>query len=102
MRLPDGHTASIQIGAVHGVFTYTQMGLANRKNGNPSVQWELLRAFADGYGSLTWRSSQADRRNQKRRELLAQRLRQFFRIETDPFVTSGNGWRARFSITGAG
>jgi hypothetical protein len=101
MRLLDGRTASIHVGHVYGVFTYTQMGLANRKNGNPSVQWDLLRAFAAGYGSLTWRSAQADRRNQKRRELLTRRLRQFSRIEGDPFMTAGNGWRALFSIAGA-
>ena len=98
VRLLDGHTASVTVGDARGVFTYTQMGMTNRKNGNPSVQWELLRTFAAGHGILTWRSQQADRRNQKRRELLARNLQRFFRIPSDPFLPSGNGWRARFVI----
>ena len=98
IRLTDGHTLAASVGAAHGVFHYAQMGLVNRKNGAPSVQWELLRAFAAGAGRLTWRSPQADRRNQKRRELLARALRRFFRIDSDPFVPHDNGWRARFGI----
>lgn len=102
LRLVDGHTVSISVGAAHGVFNYAQLGMANRKSGNPSVQWELLRMFAEGGGALTWRSPGAGRRNQKRRELLARSLRQFFRIEGDPFAACGDGWRARFQIEGPG
>ena len=49
-------------------------------------------------GLLTWRSAQADRRNQKRRENLARMLKGFFRIDGDPFVPCGNGWRALFRV----
>jgi hypothetical protein len=76
------------------------VGLANRKTGRPSVQWELLSAFAAGNGTLTWRSPQADRRNQKRRELLARSLRRFFRLEEDPFEPYSNGWRTKFQVSG--
>jgi hypothetical protein len=100
IRLLDGHTASIVVGPAHGVYNFAQMGLVNRKNGNPSMQWQLLKAFAAGGGVLTWRSPQADRRNQKRRELLARSLREFFRIDSDPFSSQKNGWRARFTIGG--
>jgi hypothetical protein len=102
IRLVDGHTASIVVGTAHGVYNFAQMGMANMKSGNPSVQWELLKAFAAGYGIITWRSRQADRRNQKRRELLARSLREFFRIDSDPFLPHDNGWRARFTVSGPG
>ena len=62
LRLVDGHTVSVAVGAAHGVFNYAQLGMANRKSGNPSVQWELLRLFAQGSGVLTWRSPGAERR----------------------------------------
>jgi hypothetical protein len=101
MHLVDGHTLSVAAGAAHGVYHYAQVGLANRKNGRPSVQWELLSAFAAGNGTLTWRSPQADRRNQKRRELLARTLKRFFRLDDDPFEPYGNGWRALFQVSGA-
>ena len=100
LRLVDGHTVSVTVGATHGVFTYAQLGMANRKSGNPTVQWELLRLFAQGDGVLTWRSAGAERRNQKRRELLARCLARFFRIGGDPFQAHGNGWRARFQVGG--
>jgi hypothetical protein len=102
MHLVDGHTASIVVGTARGVYTYVQMGMANRKNGSPSVQWELLRTFAAGEGTLTWGSPGADRRNQKRREVLARQLRAFFRIEGDPIVSCGNGWQTRFQVGGPG
>jgi hypothetical protein len=100
IHLIDGHTASISLGPVRQICTYAQMGMANRKNGAPSVQWELLRIFAAADGLLTWRSAGADRRNQKRRELLVKALRQFFRLEGDPIQTCGNGWKTRFQIEG--
>ena len=38
------------------VCNYTQMGMANRKNGEPTLQWALLRAFAEERGVLDWDS----------------------------------------------
>lgn len=102
IHLLDGHTASITVGNVRGVYNFAQMGMVNRKRGTPSVQWELLRAFASGHGILTWRSPQANRRNQKRRELLARQLRMFFRIDGDPIATHENGWRTVFAIGESG
>jgi len=101
IRFIDGHTVSITVKSVKRVFNYTQMGMANRKNSNPTVQWKLLEAFAEKRGVLEWSSPKADRLNQKRREILAKNLREFFRIEGDPFrlTDDGKGWRARFLIT---
>lgn len=94
----DNHTVSVRVMSAHGVCNYTQMGMANHKNGNPTVQWEFLRTFSDGHGHLDWKSPTAERKNQKRRENLAKDLRRFFRIDGDPFQQEGNGWRARFAI----
>jgi hypothetical protein len=95
IRFRDGHTVSIRVLGQEGVLTYAQMGMASRKNAEPTVQWKLLKAFAEGRGTLTWTSSHADRRNQKRRENLARDLRAFFRIEGDPIAITddGRGWR---------
>jgi hypothetical protein len=100
VRFKDGHTVSIRVKSETGMFNYTQMGMASRKNGNPTVQWELLRTFADEGGTLVWSSSKADRRNQKRREILAANLRCFFQIDTDPFrlTPDRKGWEANFHI----
>lgn len=96
----DGETVSIKVGSATGTFVYAQLGMADKRNGKPTVQWELLRAFARGYGALTWSSGEASRRNQKRREMLAANLKQFFRIDGDPIEYLGEtkGWRTLFTI----
>ena len=101
IRFKDGHTVSIKVRSVGGVFNYTQMGMANKKNGNPTLQWKLLEVFANERGILDWSSDEANPRNQKRRELLAANLREFFRIKGDPFkmTKDGKGWQARFLIS---
>jgi len=99
IRFKDSHTVRVRVLDAHGVFHYAQMGMANGKNSKPTRQWELLEAFAEARGTLTWKSPHADRKNQKRRELLAKDLRAFFRIDGDPMplTADGGGWRARFT-----
>jgi len=100
IKFKDGYTVSIKVKTISGVFNYTQMGMANKKNSNPTVQWDLLYTFANEHGTLDWTSSQAHRRNKKRREILAANLRTFFRIEGDPFrlTKDGKGWQSCFQL----
>jgi len=97
----DGHNVSVKVKTAKGTFNFTQMGMVNRKSGNPTRQWELLSNFADGKGTLDWNSTHASPRNQKRREVLATNLKAFFRIEGDPFslTDDSKGWQARFKIS---
>ena len=101
IKLKDRHTVSVRVKSATGVFHYAQMGMANKKNSEPTKQWELLEAFADEHGVLDWSSNKADRKNQKRREILATNLRDFFRIDGDPFrlTDDGKGWQALFLIS---
>ena len=100
LSFKDGHTVSVRVRSARGMFNYSQMGMASEKNGAPTVQWDLLRTFANEYGVLDWSSRQADPRNKKRREILGANLRDFFRIDGDPFVLTddGKGWQTRFSV----
>jgi len=98
VRFIDDDTVGVRVGQKHGIFNFAQMGMANRRNGRPTTQWDLLRAFADEYGRLTWRNRKADRRNQKRREKLTRNLQDFFRFRGDPFVYEEGGWQSRFKI----
>jgi hypothetical protein len=98
IRFRDGETVSVALRSLRAVLTYSQLGMAKQSNAAPTAQWGLLRAFADGRGTLDWRAPTASRRNQKRRERLARDLVRFFRIEGDPIAYTGNGWRCRFVI----
>jgi len=100
MRFTDGHTVSVSVLGVTQLCTYEDMGMANKRTKQPTIQWDLLQGFAREHGVLTWSNSAASRQNQKRRERLADALEAFFGIAGDPFehdATLG-GWRARFRI----
>jgi hypothetical protein len=96
----DGHTVVISAGDKSGVYNFAQMGMSKSNTGTPTVQWELLEAFANEHGVLTWHSERADRRWKKQKHLLAQHLRRFFRIDDDPFayLRDSKGWEAKFDI----
>lgn len=101
IKFKDGHTVSIKVGEASGTYNYTQMGMVDERNGNPTKQWKLLESFATAHGKLGWGHPDAARKNQKRRETLAENLRDFFRIEGDPFrwTKDGRAWEAYFTIS---
>lgn len=100
MHFDNNHVANIRVKNASGTYDFSKMGMVNRTNGKPSKQWELLHAFSDGRGWLTWESSQAHRRNKKRKQLLAESLQRFFRIDGDPFTydEDAKGWYALFQF----
>lgn len=100
VRFLDGETVAVKVAAVTRTLTYTQMGMADGRNAKATKQWHLLRDFAQGGGTLTWQSPSADRKNQKRRENLANDLKAFFRIDGEPILPTddGKGWRTTFTI----
>jgi len=101
IKFRDGHTVSIKVKEVRQICSYSRMGMDDKRSSNPTVQWRLLQAFADGHGILDWTSSGASRKNQKRREQLSSNLQDFFRIDGDPFRLTDDrkGWKARFLIS---
>lgn len=101
LRFRDGHTLSVRCGNTTRSFTYAEMGMQDAKSKQPDKQWELLRLFAEERGIFTWRSKGADYRNQKRKERLAKKLKNFFGIKSEPFKSylgDGGGWEALFTI----
>ncbi len=95
-----GDKVAIKVKHITGTFNWGEMGMSNKKNGDPTAQWELLTAFARGHGTLDWTSSNAHLNNQKRKEILAKNLQAFFRIEGDPFTYDKQikGWETKFAI----
>ena len=100
IKFTDGHTVSVKVGEAIGTFAYSQMGMADGRNAKPTVQWQLLRSFADNFGAMTWENSGAKRENQKRRDNLVRDLKAFFRIDGDPieYIEQIKGWRTVFTI----
>ena len=84
IRFMDGHTVSIQVNSERRVCNYTQMGMANRKNGDPTRQWKLLEGFANSRGEIDWHGRHAALSVKKQKQELSKRLRTFFGLDDDP------------------
>ncbi|MFH1844877.1 MAG: hypothetical protein ABIF77_16930 [bacterium] len=100
IKFRDGHTVQITAGDKRRIYNYIQMGIYNTRNSKPTVQWNLLYAFAEERGVIDWESKFADRKNQKRKEDLTKNLQAFFQIPGDPIMYDPEikGYRTRFSI----
>lgn len=100
IRFIYGDKVSVKVKSETGVFNCAEMGMASKKNGEPTEQWNLLREFAKGHGRFDWDSLAANRTIQKRKQNLAKDLCAFFKIIGDPFiyVKDIKGWEARFHI----
>jgi len=100
IKFIDGEAVSVKVGTASGTFVYSQMGMADGRNGKPNTRWRLLQSFAKGYGNLNWDSPDASPKNQKRRESLSRDLQAFFRIDGDPiqYLPETKGWRTLFAV----
>ena len=100
IRFITQHQVHIRVRGTAGTYEHTQMGMANKRNDQPTKQWELLQLLAEHRGELTWSDFGADRKIEHRRRLLARQLREFFGIEGDPFdkLPGGHGWRTLFTV----
>jgi hypothetical protein len=100
IRFLDIDTVSITTAGVVGRYHFTEMGFSRSGNKRSNVQWELLRAFAKSYGTMTWTSPGASRRNQKRKERLSETLCEFFGISDDPirWMPDRCGWQTLFAL----
>lgn len=100
IRFVNSEKISVSIGDQRQTLTYSQLGLIDSRNGNPSKQWELLRKFASEHGIMTWLSPQACRQNRKQRELLNKSLQKFFDIDGEPIELTDDrkGWRCVFKL----
>jgi len=100
IQFRDGHTVTIWAGDESGKFNFSQMGMANKKNGDRTEQWKLLEAFAASRGEIDWNSRYATDKLKKQKQVLSKRLREFFRLKEDPieWVKGEKCYRCRFRI----
>ena len=105
IRFIDGHTISIQMNSERRVCNYTQMGMANRKNGDPTKQWKLLEGFANSRGEIDWYGTHAALSVKKQKQELSKRLRAFFGLDDDPIEwvkDTRSYYRCKFTILPVG
>ena len=93
----DDERVSIRVGKTVRTLNFTQLGLVDARDARADEQWDLLQTFLRRGGTLAWSDSEADQRNQKRKERLARILKRFMGIKGDPFelieYLEGGKWR---------
>ena len=98
IRFLDGYRVTVTVKGKSATLNFAQMGMVNRRNSEPTVQWKLLWDFAYSPGRILARNDR--RHNSKQREKLAKALRAFFRIDGDVFqlTDDGKGWEPCFVL----
>ena len=96
----DGDTIRATVLRESRVLTDAQMGMAQKRNQKPTVEWAFLIDLANGHGTFVPPKHAGRIDYQKRHERLAEQLKKFFRIPSSPIrsLGPGRGWKARFTI----
>ena len=91
---------NVRFGAETRKFGPEQLGMRNKKNGQPTLAWTLLEIMAVKAGTLSWNDPEASVGLKKQKQLLSTLLRNAFGIRDDPIVwRAGQGiYQARFTI----
>jgi hypothetical protein len=101
LRFINGHELESRVsGRGGGVFSYAHLGMAKTNKDEPTVQWDLLRSLAESRGEFLWPRSVRRKTMQKRRQRLADHLRDFLGIMDNPFddLLGRRGFKTRFTI----
>jgi hypothetical protein len=86
IQFRDNHTVTIWAGEETHRYTYGEMGMISKKDKNPTVQWTWLQGFAVSHGEINWGNKHSAHSLKKQKQLLSNRLREFFRLEDDPII----------------
>lgn len=104
IRFLDGLTVKVSANDANMTVDYRQMGFEDARNRLPNTQWHLLKLLAKTGGQLSWEDSEASDNFKKKKQLLADTLKAFFRIKNDPFYPykEQKAYRTKFSLKAEG
>jgi hypothetical protein len=85
-------------------FEPEHLGMKNRKNGRPTLQWTLLQQLALAGGELDWMDREASISIKKQKQALSDRLKAAFGIEGSPirWDEARSAYVARFLLRASG
>lgn len=82
-------------------FEPDDLGMKDRRNGQPSSLWELLRLFAGSGGFLAHRNAQGRAKLERKKQLLCQRLNEALGMEGEPITVEPDGYHCQFIVSAA-
>lgn len=86
-RFVNPHTLFIEITRLEAKITadYKEMGMWDKRSGQPNAQWSVLRGLAQYGGEISWTTPIANDSIKKQKQLLSAALKRYFGIKDDPF-----------------
>lgn len=90
----------VQAGKDLQTYNYAEMGFEDKRTGNPNQEWALLGELAKQRGEIAHgsRNGKDFVAREKRMERMRKRLRDQFKIASDPILRDETGYRCRFKI----
>jgi hypothetical protein len=87
MKFLDDENVTIIAGRYRRNASYLDMGFADTrgKKPQPNAQWEFLKVLAQKGGEIRYADSEAKDSYKKQKQFLSEKLKSYFRLDTDPF-----------------
>jgi len=82
-------------------FEPDDLGMKDRRNGQPSSLWELLRLFAGSGGFLAHRTTPGRAKLEKKKQILCTRLNEAFGMDGEPITVEPDGYHCQFIVSAA-
>jgi hypothetical protein len=98
IQFTDSNYVNIQVAGHSHKTGYADMGFANKNTSKPTFQWALLSLLAKGGGELPASSNDANDKYKKQKQLLSEKLKEYFSIEPDPFEPYKGGYKTRMTL----
>lgn len=98
IQFTDNNYVNIQVAGHSHPTGYADMGFVDRRTSKPTIQWTLLSLLAKGGGELPASSSDARDKYKKHKQLLSDKLKDYFDIEPDPFEPYNGGYKTRMTL----
>ncbi len=96
----NGHDVHISAKATTETVNFKAMGFEDARTGLPNTQWALMRILAENKGQVNWKDSEAATNIKKRKQILSDTLKAYFRIDDDPFYPyrDERAYRTKFTL----
>ena len=98
IQFTDSNFVNIQVAGHSHQTGYADMGFVDKRTNKPTIQWGLLLVLAKNGGLLSASSGDARDKYKKHKQLLSDKLKDYFDIEPDPFEPYKGGYKTKITL----
>lgn len=98
IQFTNSDVVNIQVGGHSHQTGYADMGFIDKRTNKPTTQWALLLVLAKNGGLLSASSADARDKYKKHKQLLSDKLKDYFDLEPDPFEPYKGGYKTKITL----